>query len=1214
MDSFTSGISLVEVSQDDAFVYVVGTESDTVFEYCIATRELESSVTPKPGVPVTAIALIAHSFGDVLVYGLADGSVNGYSGSAPNSNFQCENHIGPVTSLQIQNGYVFSGGSDSRVLAHRLGSGRFATEVHVSSPVSKMTSTQTAMYIGTLSGNIIKFTLNRSNNSNPISARVNPRTFDSAYGSVTGLCVNDNESFLFVSHAGHSFVRVWDVHTHTCVRVVSFESIVSGITRGPLVYCMNGTVHQFAGTGTTEQVYDSGRYVHSISSGTRVSIIDLFDSLQTVAILGNNNDNDNEDEENSNNIEDDEDDDDEYATTTASDSDETTSNCSDESDTIMTDSPPPDTTDTDDSIPIPSVYTGPNNVFYGHSDGISCIAGNYSIVFTGSYDKTISQWNTRSRKRTIVYKLLQVPTALVYDFRSRLLYVLSGKNTISVYDTVNTTCVLKDYTVLGTVVGMEFESSGNGLYVGVNTRRARPNTTTQYTSKILKLVFDTLTSKFKTQEPVLVISGTIKDFALVNNGRGAVVTLASNIAETRVYSPSFSCTPTTIPQTGFAVVCEKYLYLYSHNRQTVSKYEYSTNKFISILDCKSGVTCLYTYADRVYTSTLAGKVYSFDIHTDIQVAEHTENIDHGDASLSQFETRYQGVSVVHVNRYGIHSGLTNGILCHRLHSIPCSDTVVTDVSTSVKAAAYTIKYTDVTFAQIVDGCLVWFNKTSIVSKTNKKTLGPITAVTAGPSVLYVATENSVFGLNKNFEKTCTLDISKALAIDYCDGSLYIATAGNLVRIDTSDPNGALTHEFKTPLVSRPLFVKASVSYVYIVDVHGAVYTFNVENGRSLKVCIPSNVNANVHADVLPSCAYMSSNDLVVGYSDGTIMLYPDHATHLDPEIVFESDDLPSALASNGKTLLVGTSIGSVFCLERLDPDSYEFEVVEEYTSHFGPITSLVTPALPENVFVSTSKDGTIRVQTLTDADADADNAEPEFEEDSTVFKPQTYTRASILDYTYKDCLKNVINQNPITLEEYTLQDLPIFVHIPNSKNVFEKVLCTTRDELLQYSSAIESLNVSRKQQVVTSCLMCIQTAPLNPVYQDDYTTGISGKPTNRLLVKLPMNNMLVTLGSFERLMDSNPFEKWYAMPLYGGKRRRIGNVNGFFGMGFNHGQIPGHVVYKLYRERDFDESDSGITPRETPRDYPMYLSSEELGQRNESVVDAGFVRRHLHGL
>jgi hypothetical protein len=763
----------------------------------------------------------------------------------------------------------------------------------------------------------------------------------------------------------------------------------------------------------------------------------------------------------------------------------------------------------------------------------------------------------------------------------------------------------------------EFEPNGNGLYVGVNTRRARPNTTTQFTSKILKLVFDTPTSKFKTTSPVLVVSGTIKDFALVNNGQGAVVTLDSNIAETRVYSPSFSCTPKTIPQTGFAVVCEKYLYLYSHSRQTVSKYEYSTNKFISILDCKSGVTCLYTYADRVYISTLAGKVYSFDIHTNIQVAEHTENIDHGDASLSPFETRYQGVSVVHVNRYGIHSGLTNGILCHRLHSIPCSDTVVTDVqSTHVQAAAYTIKYTDVTFAQIVDGSLVWFNKNSVVTKSNKKTLGPITAVTAGPCpcVLHVATETSVIGLNKNFEKTYTLDIPQALAIDYCDGSLYIATAGNLVRIDASNPNDTLglgTLEFKTPLVSRPLFVKASGEYVYIVDVYGAVYTFNVETGRSLKVCVPSNVNANVHADVLPSCACMSSNDLIVGYSDGTIMVYPDHATHLDPEIVFESDDLPSALASNGKTLLVGTAIGNVFCMERLDPDSYEFEVVEEYTSHLGPVTSLVLPALPENVFVSTSKDNTIRVQTL--ADTDTDNAEPAFEEDSTVFKPQTYTRDSILDYTYKDCLKNVINQNPITLEEYTLQDLPIFVHIPNSKNVFEKVLCTTRDELLQYSSAIESLNVSRKQQVVTSCLMCIQTAPLNPVYQDDYTTGISGKPTNRLLVKLPMNNMLVTLGSFERLVDSNPFEKWYAMPLYGGKRRRIGNVNGFFGMGFNHGQIPGHVVYKLYRERDFDESSSGITPRETPRDYPMYLLPEELGLRNESVVvDSGFVRRHLN--
>jgi hypothetical protein len=143
MDSFTSGIALVEVSQNDAFVYIVGTESDTVFVYCVATRELETFVTPKPGVPVTAIALVtdSESLGDVLVYGLADGSVNGNSGSVFGSDFQCAPHTGPVTSLQIQNGYVFSGGSDSRVLAHRLGSGRFATEVHVLHSVAKMTST-----------------------------------------------------------------------------------------------------------------------------------------------------------------------------------------------------------------------------------------------------------------------------------------------------------------------------------------------------------------------------------------------------------------------------------------------------------------------------------------------------------------------------------------------------------------------------------------------------------------------------------------------------------------------------------------------------------------------------------------------------------------------------------------------------------------------------------------------------------------------------------------------------------------------------------------------------------------------------------------------------------------------------------------------------------------------------------------------------------------
>jgi outer membrane protein assembly factor BamB len=70
---------------------------------------------------------------------------------------------------------------------------------------------------------------------------------------------------------------------------------------------------------------------------------------------------------------------------------------------------------------------------------------------------------------------------------------------------------------------------------------------------------------------------------------------------------------------------------------------------------------------------------------------------------------------------------------------------------------------------------------------------------------------------------------------------------------------------------------------------------------------------------------------------------------------------------------------------------------------------------------------------------------------------------------------------------------------------------------------------------------------------------------------------------------------WYALPLIGGKKRRIGNLSGTYGINMNHGQVPGFQVFKLFSREDIK---TGVRVEETLADYcihpEMYLLQNML--------------------
>lgn len=194
------------------------------------------------------------------------------------------------------------------------------------------------------------------------------------------------------------------------------------------------------------------------------------------------------------------------------------------------------------------------------------------------------------------------------------------------------------------------------------------------------------------------------------------------------------------------------------------------------------------------------------------------------------------------------------------------------------------------------------------------------------------------------------------------------------------------------------------------------------------------------------------------------------------------------------------------------------------------------------------------------------------------------------------------NDNIITLEPYTQEEDPIKIYTLNSKTQkFSKSICITRDELESHLRA--GLDTKYPDM-----LMTIYTTP-----PDRNASGHGGNATGKFVVKLPPFNMFFTLGSVERMLKSRT-RTWYALPLYGGKRRRIGNLDESFASSSHHGQIPGFVIYKVFTR---EEIESNVDVRERADDYPtifLYNNAKILYDIIGEEVSISFINKTINDL
>lgn len=189
-----------------------------------------------------------------------------------------------------------------------------------------------------------------------------------------------------------------------------------------------------------------------------------------------------------------------------------------------------------------------------------------------------------------------------------------------------------------------------------------------------------------------------------------------------------------------------------------------------------------------------------------------------------------------------------------------------------------------------------------------------------------------------------------------------------------------------------------------------------------------------------------------------------------------------------------------------------------------------------------------------------------FEEDSDIWSSLSIEQSSIVS---NPSIDQCSNSSILSLESYTKEDDPIMVYMLDSRSKYNKSICFTLAEL-------QSFLESDKNRTFPDHIMAVYSKPRKPD-----TTGIGSYPTQRIVAKLPVHNIYVTVGSIRKLLNTN-IKIWYAVPLFGGKRRRVGNLRGIFGISMNHGQIPGEVIYKLIHQPPLDGN-------ETDSDYPANL-------------------------
>jgi hypothetical protein len=232
------------------------------------------------------------------------------------------------------------------------------------------------------------------------------------------------------------------------------------------------------------------------------------------------------------------------------------------------------------------------------------------------------------------------------------------------------------------------------------------------------------------------------------------------------------------------------------------------------------------------------------------------------------------------------------------------------------------------------------------------------------------------------------------------------------------------------------------------------------------------------------------------------------------------------------------------------------------------LSSIVYEVDDQEFLPVTSDASTIQSSIISDEQVD-ESCQPQDEQVSQDFK-----------WMMKNCGSCRSN---ITLENYDQKDAQdvVAINVYNTTTgKFGRGQCVLKSEL-------KSLLKSDIGEDRPSYFFSLYTKRNNSSsLSGDSERGLGTSPNDKLVVQLNAANVsiFVTLRSVFKLFQTQSRD-WYALPLFGGKRRRVGNIEGnLMLVGAHHGQIPGYVIYKLYTKDEFQQ---GITAEVEEKDFQI---------------------------
>lgn len=223
---------------------------------------------------------------------------------------------------------------------------------------------------------------------------------------------------------------------------------------------------------------------------------------------------------------------------------------------------------------------------------------------------------------------------------------------------------------------------------------------------------------------------------------------------------------------------------------------------------------------------------------------------------------------------------------------------------------------------------------------------------------------------------------------------------------------------------------------------------------------------------------------------------------------------------------------------------------EESSDLFSPAPRFINPALFEPPEVPTRFINPALFQGLPS----------QVEEDQQVFTNIQYK--SKLKHEQLACA----NDDLISMEPYKSIEETIQIFTLNNQNEYKTSACISYSELYSLLKSDNDSIINQKDPMPL-VIKSIYQVPLDGSCD---TSGRGCIATGKIVIKMPPNNIYITHGSFMRIL-SRPEHEWYALPLYGGKKRRIGNVSEIYASSVDHGQVPGYRVYKLFTKTEIEQ-------------------------------------------